>query len=474
MISESAYLEFYKISDEIKKNILNKLYLTDSFETLDFVKEIILNIRDIDLLQTLESFIDSTLSCKNKTKVDINFPAELTKSILNKNRIILHSELKQLLSYITDVKACNHKNDFLWNNIFKLIDFNRTEKELIDLLSACLCVAYRNNNPFMHILAKICTERNKYVYAERFIQIALKNSEFMHDSFSEEINSFFKKLLSQVNEYKDLKRIFSIRQSLNNKVFSNPPEGVSLAILKIKKLIEASVNVGGNRIVVLLGQKGSGKSYLARYFHSLEKPDREFIEIPLKSFKTLTQFSDFLCGSQNRYSGDFDKGLLEMNNGGTIFFQNTESLDMPSLEFLRKLLFNRSFITGVTNKKKLSICKTRIILGFEYERQSNFLKKLPVKNFFKDIENIYIPLHSLNERREDIIFLADTFLNNLSLRDGTEKKILSKKVKSRLKEFDWVGGIRQLKSVVIASAMVSSGKIINQAFLPERVLNNFR
>ena len=72
---------------------------------------------------------------------------------------------------------------------------------------------------------------------------------------------------------------------------------------------------------------------------------------------------------------------------------------------------------------------------------------------------IIIHVPSLNERRDDIPMLVDSFLDSICAEYGTVKKSIDPAAVTALKEYNWTGNIRELRNVV-ERLIILSGKSI--------------
>ncbi len=73
----------------------------------------------------------------------------------------------------------------------------------------------------------------------------------------------------------------------------------------------------------------------------------------------------------------------------------------------------------------------------------------------------------LRERRSDIAVLASYFLANLAHEHGTPRKTLAPGVLQRLTEYDWPGNVRELHNVLHRMIVLSTGRQITLADLPD-------
>ena len=85
------------------------------------------------------------------------------------------------------------------------------------------------------------------------------------------------------------------------------------------------------------------------------------------------------------------------------------------------------------------------------------------KNFRIDLYHrlgvILIHVPSLNDRKEDIALLVDSFLTDIAAEYGQPKKVIDKKAVEALQNHNWTGNIRELRNVV-ERLIILSGKTI--------------
>jgi two-component system nitrogen regulation response regulator NtrX len=103
----------------------------------------------------------------------------------------------------------------------------------------------------------------------------------------------------------------------------------------------------------------------------------------------------------------------------------------------------------------------------------DLLKEVDDKNFRLDLYHrlgvIIVHVPSLNERREDIPFLVDYYLEKIADEYGQPKKVVDKEAMELLINYNWTGNIRELRNVV-ERLIILSGKNITQEDVANYVL----
>jgi len=225
-----------------------------------------------------------------------------------------------------------------------------------------------------------------------------------------------------------------------------------------RSMLEIAAKVACHDIPLLLeGETGVGKERLARAIHfSSPRREGEFVILDCSSFSEPILECEFFGYVRGSFVGAIhDKnGLLELAHGGTVFLDHiskmTHSFQGKLVRLMEEGTFHR--IGGVAAIP----ANVRFIAA-----TSQDLKPLVARAEFR--EDLYyrlnvmrLTLPPLRERREDILVLADQFLDHIAARDGGPKKELAKSTKSALEAYDWPGNVRELeeemeKSVILAA-----------------------
>ena len=106
----------------------------------------------------------------------------------------------------------------------------------------------------------------------------------------------------------------------------------------------------------------------------------------------------------------------------------------------------------------------------------DLLKEVEAKNFRLDLYHrlsvIVIHVPSLNERRDDIPLLIETFLDDICDDYGVSRKMMSDEAMKLLQEYNWTGNIRELCNVV-ERLVILSGKSITKEDVRNYVLPKY-
>ena len=236
--------------------------------------------------------------------------------------------------------------------------------------------------------------------------------------------------------------------------------GNSSSMNEIFKTIEKVSKTDAN--ILILGENGTGKELIAREIHrqSLRK-DQIFLGVDLGAISESLFESELFGHTKGAFTDAKEEraGKFESASNGTIFLDEIGNLSMNIQAKLLSVLEKRS-ITKVGADLEIPV-DVRLISATNQD-----LKKLITSNRFREdllyrINTIVIEIPPLRERKDDIIQIANHYLDIYSLRynksalkfDGVSLKCL--------KKYHWPGNVRELKHVIEKAVILSESDIIN-------------
>jgi len=256
------------------------------------------------------------------------------------------------------------------------------------------------------------------------------------------------------------------RVKLQHSAFAEDPHslvGQSQPICQIRQLIE---KVGRSRSpVLLLGETGVGKEVVARAIHDVD-PCGSFVPIDCGSMVGPLMESDLFGHTKGAFTGasDTKRGLLELANGGTAFFDEIGDLPLELQIKLLRVLQEREFRpVGSLVRHKVNL---RVISATHQDLSREVARGTFRQDLFYRLNAITVRIPALRERKEDIIPLVRHFLSflgrNYSLTNEAQVAILS---------YDWPGNVRELSNCVERMTAMNSGPLLHTADLPSPLRN---
>ena len=218
--------------------------------------------------------------------------------------------------------------------------------------------------------------------------------------------------------------------------------GKSSAINQIRQQLERIAPT--NSRVLITGSGGTGKEVVARTIHKMSERKN-------KPFKALNcaalhpeRLEEELFGVER--DGKSQTGLLELAQGGTLLLD--EVADMP-LETQSKILrvLQDHKIHPVGSQRLIDI-DVRILASSNQNLQEAIKQGDFREDLYYRLNVVTLNIPALSKRHDDIVPLAEYFLESFAKQTGQEMKTLDKQVQIALESYGWPGNVRQLKNVM--------------------------
>jgi two-component system response regulator HydG len=269
------------------------------------------------------------------------------------------------------------------------------------------------------------------------------------------------RVIRKAVEHQSLQREITIlRKQFAKEAGLNSIVAVSPAMREILESIE---KVASSPSTVLIeGESGTGKELMARLIHQQSnRAGGPFIGINCGAMSESLLESELFGHKRGSFTGAHkdQKGLFEAADKGTLFLDEVAELSTNfQVKLLRALQEHRIRRVGDTREIKVDV---RIIAASNQDvaqlvRAGRFRSDL----FFR-VKVIPIYLPPLRNRREDIVPLAENFLERLSDRMGRRKPSLTEAAKARLFDYEWPGNVRELENTLERSLIFNKGKRID-------------
>lgn len=238
--------------------------------------------------------------------------------------------------------------------------------------------------------------------------------------------------------------------------------GTSKAMLELRSIVEKVAETDAN--VLITGENGTGKEMLAREIHALSNRYRKDMVTVDMGAVTETLFESELFGHKKGAFTDAHAdrpGKFEVAEGGTLFLDEIGNLPYRLQSKLLTVLQSRT-VVRVGSNEPISvnirlICATNGNLD-EMVAQGKFREDLLYR-----INTIHVEIPPLRERKEDIIPLAELFVQRFAKQYDKGQMILSDTARRKLQMHPWYGNIRELEHAIEKAIIISEGGILTDA-----------
>ena len=223
--------------------------------------------------------------------------------------------------------------------------------------------------------------------------------------------------------------------------------GDSPALKKIQDIIQ-KVAVTDARVLIT-GPNGSGKELVAHAIHSLSvRSKAPIVEVNCAAIPSELIESELFGHTKGSFTGAIKnkQGKFEQANGGTIFLDEIGDMSLVAQAKVLRVL-QESRISPVGSDKEIKV-DVRVLAA----TNKDLKKEIEAGKFREDLYHrlsvIEICVPSLDERKEDIPFLVDYFVKQISEEQGCHVKDFDSDAIKALQNFSWTGNIRELRNIV--------------------------
>jgi DNA-binding NtrC family response regulator len=223
--------------------------------------------------------------------------------------------------------------------------------------------------------------------------------------------------------------------------------------------------------VLVEGESGTGKDLVAHLLHyGGTRREGPFIKVHCPSIPEDLLESELFGHEKGAFTDakQAKAGKIEMADGGTLYFDQIESL-IPALQakLLRVVEERRFERVGGTRTLEVDV-------RFVSSTSADLQKALAAGTFREDLYHrlsvVPVSLPPLRSRREDILPLAELFLARERERKATRAAAFEEPTAAALTGYPWPGNVRELRGVVERAALFSQGETVPSAALPPHVL----
>lgn len=204
-----------------------------------------------------------------------------------------------------------------------------------------------------------------------------------------------------------------------------------------------------NSTVLIMGESGTGKELVARTIHRLSpRADKPFIDISCSALPSSLMESELFGFEKGAFTDakNAKKGLLELTDQGTLFLDEISTLDLSIQAKLLRFLEQRTFKRiGGTVDHKVDI---RVITATNRDLRKKIVSQEFREDLFYRLNVFPITIPPLRERKEDIIPLANSFIERFNRE--FHKNIISLHPDSitLLSQYIYPGNVRELKNII--------------------------
>lgn len=209
--------------------------------------------------------------------------------------------------------------------------------------------------------------------------------------------------------------------------------------------------------VLLLGETGVGKDVFANAIHnSSPRANQPFVAVNCGALPNELIESELFGIEKGAYTGaqTSREGRFERADGGTLFLDEVGELSLKAqTRLLRALQSGEIDRLGGTETRKVNV---RVIAATNVDLAEAVAQGTFRKDLYYRLNVFPVSIPALRERKDDILALAERFIDKFSAREGLRIKGLTDKAIHALQSHDWPGNIRELENVIERGIILSS------------------
>jgi two-component system response regulator AtoC len=242
------------------------------------------------------------------------------------------------------------------------------------------------------------------------------------------------------------------------------------SLMRIFREIEKVSGISGITVLIT-GESGTGKELVAKALHQLSCTDEKpFVEVNCTAIPENLLEAELFGHEKGAFTDAKTKkqGLLEISHGGTLFLDEIGHMS-PNLQVkLLKVIEEKTYRPlGSVQEKKVSV---RIVAATNLDleaavRDGNFRNDLYYR---LSVFSIHLP--PLRHRGDDVLLLAEHFLEQFKKRHHSPVKRFSPEARHLLLDYAWPGNVRELKNVVERAVLLNGHEVL----YPEDLSTNRR
>jgi transcriptional regulator with GAF, ATPase, and Fis domain len=236
-------------------------------------------------------------------------------------------------------------------------------------------------------------------------------------------------------------------------------------------LADATRVAATDTTVLVTGESGTGKEVLARFIHrGSPRAQGPFVAINCAALPAELLESELFGHERGAFTGAVAAraGKIEQAAGGVLFLDEVGEMS-PNVQakFLRVLQEREFQRLGGTRTLKADV---RIVAATNREPRRAVAEKLLREDLYYRLSVFEIHLPPLRERPDDILVLAQGFLEEIGRTIGRPAAGISQDAAELLQSHSWPGNVRELRNTIERALILCHGGLITREHLPAALM----
>jgi len=264
------------------------------------------------------------------------------------------------------------------------------------------------------------------------------------------------RVFEKIDLLRELKRLQSGKPKVSHENIITQSPGMLAILKKAEKVAETDVTV------LLTGETGTGKELVARFIYSMSlRNQKPFFPVNCAAIPKELIESELFGHVKGSFTGAVkDKaGILEEADGGTVFLDEIGKMEIGSQNKLLR------FLTEGESKRvgdnKLMHLDVRIIAATNENLEVAVEEQKFLRDLYFRLAVVKVELPPLRERSEDILLLANHFLERYSRKHRKMMVGFDKNALDFLLSRKWPGNVREMENTIESAVIFSSKRYLS-------------
>lgn len=263
-----------------------------------------------------------------------------------------------------------------------------------------------------------------------------------------------------------------LREEVNVALNFGRMVGKSPALKHMLAQVEAVAETPAS--VLILGESGVGKELVARAIHARSpRADAPLVKVNCASIPKELFESEFFGHIKGAFTGAHKErvGRFQLADGGTIFLDEVGEIPIELQSKLLRVLQESEFErVGDDITRSVDV---RVIAATNKNLEKLVLDGAFREDLFYRLSVFPIEVPPLRKRKEDVIQLAQHFLERTCNDFGRQTMKLTRNQADQIQNYDWPGNVRELKNVIERAVILSRGNVLRlDLSLPENAIGS--
>jgi Nif-specific regulatory protein len=341
--------------------------------------------------------------------------------------------------------------------------YNRYDMQKDFVTKSMICVPLRTRKGFLGVLYALNKISGDFIERDKklleilsgTIAVSLENAR-LYGELKDHLHALEREkrlLLSQAKSEAGYKEII----------------GSSAPMRRMFELMEKVIDTPTT--VLIQGETGTGKELIARVIHyNGPLKDKAFIAENCAALSENLLESELFGHVRGAFTGAVvdKKGLFEIADGGTIFLDEIGDMSLPMQVKLLRVL-QEGQLRPVGGHRTIQV-NVRVIAATNRTLEEEITKGTFREDLYYRINVFQITPPPLRERKDDILFLANHFLEKFAHKHNKPVPHIIPQSIDLLTRYNWPGNVRELENEMErALAMAAGNKNISPEFLSDKI-----